>query len=197
MVLAQDRAKPNQRQRHHPIRDLGRAALRSHFEFRVKLLRHIFSFLRQSQPHIMSPSRTNVPLLIERFTCTCTGGANVKCRRKTAEPDGSILSRSRQQFPSSSGCLFPWLGRCCGRTDRSPPEKRDLVDLNLVLAWMLRERPIIRAFSLHNRVNRRPCRNPQVLAAIRAGALQTIAVSMVQWTGQNSPMSLSCRDIGV
>ena len=57
------------------------------------------------------------------------------------------------------------------------------VDLSLVLALDASGSVDNSRFALQNQGYAAAFRNPKVLAAIRAGALQAIAVSMVQWTG--------------
>ena len=67
--------------------------------------------------------------------------------------------------------------------NRAPEGNEVAVDLNLVLAVDASGSVDNSRFALQNQGYAAAFRNPKVLAAIRAGALQTIAVSMVQWTG--------------
>jgi len=67
--------------------------------------------------------------------------------------------------------------------NRAPLKAETSVDLNLVLAVDASGSVDNSRFALQNQGYAAAFRNPKVLAAIRAGALQTIAVSMVQWTG--------------
>src|SRR5258706_2424755 len=67
--------------------------------------------------------------------------------------------------------------------NRAPSRNETAVDLNLVLAVDASGSVDNSRFALQNQGYAAAFRNPKVLAAIRAGALQTIAVSMVQWTG--------------
>src|SRR5258708_14619295 len=67
--------------------------------------------------------------------------------------------------------------------NRAPVRNETAVDLNLVLAVDASGSVDNTRFALQNHGYAEAFRNPKVLAAIRAGALQTIAVSMVQWTG--------------
>ncbi len=67
--------------------------------------------------------------------------------------------------------------------NRAPVRNETAVDLNLVLAVDASGSVDNMRFALQNHGYAEAFRNPKVLAAIRAGALQTIAVSMVQWTG--------------
>src|SRR5258706_10303162 len=67
--------------------------------------------------------------------------------------------------------------------NRAPVRNETAVDLNLVLAVDASGSVDNTRFALQNHGYAEAFRNPKILAAIRAGALQTIAVSMVQWTG--------------
>src|SRR5258708_16266295 len=67
--------------------------------------------------------------------------------------------------------------------NRGPVRNETAVELNLVVAVDASGSVDNTRFALQNHGYAEAFRNPKVLAAIRAGALQTIAVSMVQWTG--------------
>src|SRR5205814_1493982 len=69
------------------------------------------------------------------------------------------------------------------RAQNRTPARETAVDLNLVLAVDASGSVDNSRFALQNHGYAEAFRNPKVLAAIRAGALQTVAVSMVQWTG--------------
>jgi hypothetical protein len=78
--------------------------------------------------------------------------------------------------------VFGFAGIASAQT-RAPLRHETSVDLNLVLAVDASGSVDNSRFALQNQGYAAAFRNPKVLAAIRAGALQTIAVSMVQWTG--------------
>jgi hypothetical protein len=70
-----------------------------------------------------------------------------------------------------------------GNAQNRAPAKATPVDLNLVLAVDASGSVDNSRFQLQKEGYAAALRNPKVLAAIRAGALQTVAISMVQWTG--------------
>src|SRR5258706_15549129 len=74
--------------------------------------------------------------------------------------------------------------------NRAPSRAETAVDWNLVLAGDASGSVDNSRFALQNQGYAAAFRNPKVLAAIRAGARQTIAVSMVQWTGPTLPFGV-------
>src|SRR3979490_624491 len=67
--------------------------------------------------------------------------------------------------------------------NRAPLKAEAAVDLNLVLAVDASGSVDNTRFALQKQGYAAALRNPRVLAAIRAGDQQAIAISMVQWTG--------------
>jgi hypothetical protein len=96
-------------------------------------------------------------------------------RRRTNSPsDRTVLTRRK----AAAGALAALLA-AAGATTASAEE----VDLQLVLAVDASGSVDMHRFELQKRGYASAFRNPRVLAAIRSGMAQAIAVTMHQWTG--------------
>src|SRR5215470_4490890 len=80
-----------------------------------------------------------------------------------------------------------WHGWCCavglGLAAASPAPAQTAADLQLVLAVDASGSVDTYRFELQRRGYIQAFRNPRVLQAVRGGASQSIAVTMMQWTG--------------
>src|SRR3981189_3103589 len=95
---------------------------------------------------------------------------------------------ARSLFRSAMGlslALFLAIGMTTplGAQNRAPARPETAVDLNLVLAVDASGSVDNTRFALQKQGYAAAFLNPRVLAAIRAGDQQAIAISMVQWTG--------------